>query len=68
MGHSDHTVKALSGHSTTRMLERYTHPTAALQVDAIETGAFVVTKARRLQIEDHKGRWARKRVSPMSSD
>jgi hypothetical protein len=28
---------ALSGHSSTRMLERYTHPTMARKVDALET-------------------------------
>lgn len=42
-GHSDHTVMALSGHSSTRMLERYVHPSQALQVAALETGAHVVT-------------------------
>ena len=39
-GASDHTVKAISGHSTTRMLERYTHPTDALKVAALETFAL----------------------------
>ena len=33
----DHTVMAISGHSSTRMLERYTHPTIARKVDALET-------------------------------
>ena len=28
---------AISGHSSTRMLERYTHPTIARKVDALET-------------------------------
>lgn len=41
-GHSDHTVMAISGHSTTRMLERYTHPTQTLKVSALETGGFLV--------------------------
>jgi integrase len=40
-GHSDHTVMAISGHSTTRMLERYTHPTQTLKVRALETGSFL---------------------------
>ena len=42
-GHSDHTEMAISGHSTTRMLERYTHPTEALKLGALETGAYLVT-------------------------
>ena len=37
-GSSDHTVKAISGHSSTRMLERYTHPTEALKVQALDSG------------------------------
>jgi type I restriction enzyme, R subunit len=39
-GHSDHTVMAISGHSTTRMLERYVHPVQALKVNALETASF----------------------------
>ena len=31
------TVMALSGHSSTRMLERYTHPTEARKVEALDT-------------------------------
>jgi len=38
-GHSDHTVMAISGHSTTRMLERYTHPTQELKIAALEAGS-----------------------------
>jgi integrase len=41
-GASDHTVMAISGHSSTRMLERYTHPTEDLKVDALESGAGLV--------------------------
>jgi integrase len=36
-GIDDFTVMALSGHQSVRMLERYTHPTAARQVDALES-------------------------------
>ncbi len=43
-GHSDHTVMSISGHSTTRMLERYTHPTQALQVAALSSAGYLVTK------------------------
>ena len=42
-GHSDHTVKAISGHKSTPMLERYVHPTQELKVAALESGTFVVT-------------------------
>ena len=42
-GHSDHTVMAISGHSSTRMLERYTHPSETLKLSALETGAHLVT-------------------------
>lgn len=35
-GIDDHTVMALSGHSSTR-LGRYTHPTVARKVDELET-------------------------------
>ena len=44
-GHSDHTVMAISGHSTTRMLERYVHPTQDLKVSALETAAFEIEAA-----------------------
>ena len=40
-GIDDHTVMAISGHSSTRMLERYTHPTIARKVDALETFSLV---------------------------
>jgi len=36
-GHNDHTVMALSGHSSTRMLERYTHPTEEHKIGALES-------------------------------
>jgi integrase len=41
--HSDHTVMAISGHRSTRMLQRYIHPTDTLKLDALETGAYLVT-------------------------
>jgi hypothetical protein len=31
-GFDDYTVMAISGHSSTRMLERYTHPTEARKI------------------------------------
>jgi integrase len=36
-GIDDYTVMAVSGHSSTRMLERYTHPTEARKIDALGT-------------------------------
>jgi integrase len=36
-GFDDYTVMEISGHSTTRMLARYTHPTAARKQGALET-------------------------------
>jgi hypothetical protein len=46
-GHSDHTVRAVSGRKSTRMLERHVHPAQELTVAALERGSFVVTNARR---------------------
>jgi hypothetical protein len=36
-GFDDYTVMEISGHSSTRMLARYTHPTAAHKHGALET-------------------------------
>jgi integrase len=36
-GHNDHVVMAISGHSSTRMLERYTHPTDERKLEAVDT-------------------------------
>ncbi len=36
-GFDDYTVMEISGHSTTRMLARYTHPTARRKVAALES-------------------------------
>jgi Phage integrase family len=38
-GIDDFTVMALSGHQSVRMLERYTHPTNARKLDALESFA-----------------------------
>jgi len=35
-GHDDHTVMDISGHSSTRMLARYTHPTDLRKLSALE--------------------------------
>ncbi len=54
----DHTVMALSGHSSTRMLERYTHPTVARKVDALESfpASMGSTWAERPE-RNQKGWW-----------
>jgi hypothetical protein len=36
-GINDFTVMAISGHRSVRMLERYTHPTSARKIDALES-------------------------------
>lgn len=36
-GIDDFTVMAISGHRSVRMLERYTHPTNARKIDALES-------------------------------
>ena len=42
--HDDHTLTATAGHSTTRMLARYTHPTERRKVAPLESiGADLVT-------------------------
>ena len=41
-GYDDYTVMAISGHSSTRMLARYTHPTEQRKLAALETFASIV--------------------------
>ncbi len=38
-GFDDYTVIAISGHSSTRMLERYTHPTGQRKIGALDSFA-----------------------------
>ena len=52
-GIDDHTVKQVGGHSSTRMLERYTHPTVVRQIDALET--FSVGRIRAEQTDAPAG-------------
>ena len=42
-GYDDYTVMEISGHSSTRMLARYMHPTTDRKIAALEDG-FVVTQ------------------------
>ena len=43
-GLDDYTVMAIRGHSSTRMLARYTHPTEERKLDALDAAGSVVTK------------------------
>ncbi len=52
-GYDDYTVMAISGHSSTRMLARYTHPTEARKLDALESFSRV-TNTSHSEIEDQK--------------
>ena len=40
-GFDDYTVMAISGHSSTRMLARYTHPTAERKVGPLKPSARI---------------------------
>ena len=50
-GYDDYTVMAISGHSSTRMLARYTHPTEARKLDALESFSRV-TNTSHGEFED----------------
>ena len=45
-GYDDYTVMAISGHSSTRMLARYTHPTEARKIDALESFSRVTNTSQ----------------------
>jgi integrase len=45
-GFDDYTVMAISGHSSTRMLERYTHPTEARKIDALNLPSLGTNRAQ----------------------
>jgi integrase len=53
-GIDDFTVMALSGHQSIRMLERYTHPTNARKLDALESFAVDGQKLGRTEKPDEK--------------
>ena len=52
-GSDDFTVMEISGHSSTRMLARYTHPTEARKIDALESFS-TVTNTSHADFEDAK--------------
>src|SRR5665213_356276 len=51
-GLDDYTVMSISGHSSTRMLERYTHPTVARKLAALDTFDAVDTNWPQRQKAD----------------
>ena len=53
-GLDDFTVMAISGHRSVRMLERYTHPTDARKVAALET----------FSLEADGRNWAERKIRP----
>jgi hypothetical protein len=52
-GIDDYTVMAISGHSSTRMLERYTHPTEARKIDAL--GTFNLSRVDTIRSQSPDG-------------
>jgi Phage integrase family len=53
-GIDDFTVMALSGHQSVRMLERYTHPTNARKLDALESFAVDGQNVGRTEKPDER--------------
>jgi integrase-like protein len=51
-GLDDHTVMSIFGHSSTRMLERYTHPIMERRLAALETFDAVATNWPQKSIDD----------------
>ena len=47
-GYDDYTVAAISGHSSTRMPARYTHPTEARKEEALESFSVVTNWSQRV--------------------
>lgn len=45
-GYDDYTVMAISGHSSTRMLARYTHPTEERKISALDLPAVVTNRSQ----------------------
>src|SRR5687767_13890477 len=54
MGIDDFTVMAISGHRSVRMLERYTHPTDARKLDALDSFQIDGQNMGRTENEDAK--------------
>jgi hypothetical protein len=54
-GYDDYTVMEISGHSSTRMLARYTHPREERKVAALDLPA-AVTNGKRRSIDCRRNR------------
>ena len=66
--HSDHTVMAISGHRSTRMLPRYIHPTDARKLEALETGSYLVTNRSQNETEPAKNSQLEDEVRELSKE
>jgi hypothetical protein len=51
-GFDDYTVMSISGHSSTRMLERYTHPTEERKIGALNLDHLVTRTSQRDDVVD----------------
>ena len=51
-GYDDYTVMEISGHSSTRMLARYTHPTEGRKIGALDLPFLVTNRSQRENDED----------------
>ena len=51
-GYDDYTVMSISGHSSTRMLERYTHPTEERKIGALNLTVVGTNRAQRDEAAD----------------
>ena len=54
-GYDDYTVMEISGHSSTRMLARYTHPTDERKQDALESFSVVTNWSQSAGTDDSQG-------------
>ena len=53
-GYDDYTVMEISGHSSTRMLARFTHPTDERKQDALESFSVVTNWSQRAGNDDDR--------------
>ena len=68
-GIDDFTVMSISGHSSTRMLERYTHPTQARKLDALASfnlSSDVTNKAQRAEADPDALKELQELLEPVS--
>jgi integrase len=55
-GFDDYTVMEISGHSSTRMLARYTHPTEGRKIGALDLPSVVTNRSQRENEDDPTAR------------